>query len=310
MKLARAVWLAVLVVCMTSSASSAQFAISRFQVLSGLTVQPRNSFRICQGATRDLRTCQPDAGTGWDRVLSLPPFPLPARINGSTPDDTITAAVSSRYLGAGYGRGIPHFACLDSQAVQQSLDPLRGNWTVQSTGVVQTIEREAVREGLIQFRGALKNVQVTPALRGAAEARFEAALRDSIRANTSQRADLKWVAVRLEADDLLLRGITELQGCRSFALERQGSLITGVAGLVIMANAAQGSYVTESMFRNSAQVALSAAGIVNATLPEALANASATWQRSVTTRISTSIETRTSRPTFYPFWVQFVRVQP
>jgi hypothetical protein len=295
---------------MTSSTSAAQYAISRFQVLSGLRVEPKNGFRICQGATRDLRTCQPDAGTGWDRVLNFPSFPLPARINGSSADDSIIAAVSSRYLGVGFGNSVTHFVCLESPEVQQALDPLRSNWTVQTTAVVQTVEREAVREGLVQFRAALNNATVTPAVRGAAEARFEAALRDSIRANTSQRADLKWVAVRLEADDPLLRGIPQLQGCRSFAQERQGSLVTGVAGLVIMGNSAQGSYVTESMFRNSAQLALNAAGAVDPKLPDAVATASASWQRSVSTRISTSVEAKTPRPTFYPFWVQFSRVRP
>src|SRR5215213_5635059 len=227
MKPARVVCLSILAVGGACNVAAAQYAINRFEVLSGLHVEPTNSFRICQGATRDLRTCKPDAGTGWDPVRNLPSFPLPARIDGSTPDDSIIAAVSSRYLGAGYGRDLPNFACLESVEVQGALDSLRGDWAVQTTGVVQTVEREAVREGLVQFRAALSTTRVPPASRGAAEARFEATLRDSIRANSSRRADLKWVAVRLDADDRILRRIPQLKGCRTFALDRRGSLITG-----------------------------------------------------------------------------------
>jgi hypothetical protein len=286
------------------------YAVKRFQTYSGLKVSPQSSFEICRGSTRNVTDCKPTSGAqGWDKVLNLDVHVLSRGVD--TSDVTIAGDISSHYLGAGYGTGgVTDFPCIQNPDVQRALDTWRRpGGSIQTTAITQAVEEEVIRDASAQFRGAMSSIPASPAARGKIEARFEAALRDSLRSTTNRQANMKWVAVHLQADDDQFRNVPGLQRCREFALQRDGSLITGVAGMVVMKNSAQGTYVTDSMFRRSAELALSAESVAVPSLAE-LAGAGARWSAETNRKINTSTVGSVSQPTFYPFWVQFSRVKP
>ena len=289
------------------------YAIDRFQRFTGLTVKPKGSFVICRGASDDPYECMPTAGTQpWVKVKNIPLLPLSNNLNnleGGTLDDKVRDLVTNYYMGAGFGNGSFDKACMprDTTSREVFVDYLR-DAPIRSTSLAQLVEESVVREARIAFSGLVRGRNLQN--RGKIEAAFESKLRETIKGNASNKADVKWVAVYLGADFQRLSSLPTTKQCIDFARERDGSLVTGIAGFVIMSSAGSSDYVTESSFKMAASTALEGSGGtgVPAGIEEAVATAAASWSRETNRKISTSIQSKSPEPTFYPLWVSFAKV--
>lgn len=308
MKQFRSLVLCALTVLTQAEPAHAQHALRRFRALTGLNVRPPSSFVLCRGASLNQFTCEPTT-SGWEPVSSVSEYTLPENVSDTSSTRTIGAAVSAAYLGAGFGdiggRRQIAMACLNDTAIR-ALDRFRPAPTMIRSNVLQAVETEAVRDGVARFNTVLNATNLSRARKVDARGSFEAALRDSLRSQTSQSTALRWVVVSLNATESDLRGLPGLEGCRTFVEENDGSIVTGIAGLVLMKNQGVQTYATSSMFARSASAALNVSlDAMSPQVGEAVANASTTWSARTSRRIATQIDYELSQPVFYPFWVQF-----
>lgn len=293
--------------------AEAQYALNLFRRYTGLSVQPATSFVLCRGATTNYRTCRPN-GSGWQQVENVQEYALPGNINAMTPADEVAAAISAAYMGVGYGlndqdgQRSAAMVCATPEGIT-ALDRYRNNPITVKSSVLQAVEAQALQDAMIRFSAALNGIQLSPAARARAEGEFRTALRRELNTQTNQSTTVRWVLVTMSATRPQLESIEGIRECREWGLTDRGSLINGIAGMVLMSNAGTQDYVTSTMFDQSARVALEAAGTpASPALGEVLLNASGQWAQQTSRRVRDQISYELRTPVFYPFWVRFTRI--
>lgn len=304
----RIYFLAFLVLVVASNAT-AQYAVKRFERLSGLKIKPRSNFVLCVGTSNDPLECKPTFGTQpWDKVDNIAFVTLDVAKETTDVDTAVLTQIINKYLGAGFGNGALDNSCIPADSpTNTTLNSVLYRGPVRSSGISQLVEEEIVKEAKLKFKTLIEANKLGN--KGKLEAAFEAELRKEIKGQSSNRADIKWVVVQLQADVLRLKSFPSTKSCIEFARLRNGSLITGIAGFIIMSSAGSSDYVSTSSFKQAASVAFTATGSPNTTgLDNAVVEAAAQWSSISNQKITTTITTRSPQPTFYPLWVSFAQV--
>ena len=288
---------------------NAQYAVKKFEKLSGFKIKPRNNFILCVGTSDDPLRCEPTFGTQrWNKVENIAFVTLDVPKETTDVDAAVRTQIVNKYLGAGFGNGALDSSCIPTDSpTNTTLKSVLNEGPVRSTGISQLVEEEIVKEAKLRFKALAEANRLGN--KGKLEAAFEAELRKEIKGQSSNRADIKWVVVQLQADFLRLQSFPSTMSCIDFARERNGSLVTGVAGFIIMSSAGSSDYVSTSSFKQAASVAFTAIGAPATTgLDNAVVEAAAQWSSISNQKITTTITTNTPQPTFYPLWVSFAKV--
>lgn len=264
-------------------------------------------------------TCEPFTGN-FTKVKYLPYVTLDVAKDQTDIEMAIENMVIDKYLGSAYylptsGNGILHSSCMPETIKPSTVySPILFRSPVVNSGISQLVEEEIMNEAKAKFKSLLEGGNV--AAKGKLQGAFEVELRNQIKGYSNNRADIKWVNVQLQADAGVLRDARYPSECTAFLQERNGSLVTGVAGFVVMASAGNSEYVSERLFKLAAEVAFAAEAITPPTpaIQSAMVEASASWANSSNRKITTLIDTKINKPTFYPLWVQFTntstQIQP
>lgn len=296
-----------------SNADAQPYAVKNFEKFSGLRIRPLDNFIICLGTSTKPLECKPPSGA-WDKVVSVPFISLSIPQNDPNVDKTVQSQVIDKYLGAAFYLGDAYKSSfLDSSCIpegsptSEALKSILPTTPVRSTGIAQLVEEEIVREARVKFRALVEANRLGNQSR--LDAAFDSALRTTIKGSSSNKADVKWVTAQLQGDIERLKSFQSLKPCIDFAGTRNGSIVTGIAGFVIMSTAGSSDYVSSRSFEQAAKIAFTAnATTLPSGIDTAVFEAATSWSSNSNKRITTSITTNSPQPTFYPLWVSFTRV--
>lgn len=306
-------------VLLTAGNTPAQdYAFKTFQKISELKIRPKNNFNLCLGATREKFSCYPSSGE-WDTVINIQEIALnltkeDVNLADDLLNDKVQKQIIDRYLGAVYylGKG-KRDAFLDNSCIPSdkptstALKSILPDTSVVDSRIAQLIEEEIVKTANFTFKGLLNANKLNN--KAKLEAAFKSAFEKTIKGNASNKAEVKWIVARLQGDIDRISQFDSTKPCIDFARSKNGSIVTGIAGFLIMSSELSSDYVSTSSFDQAARIAFEATGeTLTPVIDKAVVEAAFDWSSKTKRKITQSIQTNNRKPTFHPLWVSFARV--
>lgn len=249
---------------------------------------------VCSQSVVDYKTCEPGmtGGAPWVRNVNFDTF--------APTEDTYQdkmGAIRLRYLGTPYWNGSIHLECkskvkaADLPTETALLDDIDLASTLQKT----TVDEVAIKAIMkLRARGVNLSADV--------QAAFKSSLSETVGKKVGARYLwflTKWTGGRdsIAKNPALAQCVADVTG------KKHASLVTGVAGLLVLTNKVDTSVSSESTILT----ALSAhvAGQYSAQLAAVQADISAEWKHSVEKNFTVNGNMGSLTSTVYPLWVQF-----
>ena len=263
---------------------------------TGIGFRPPTS--VCAAAVIDSEECRPQSfGSGqWQKNSNFPPY---SASESATRDgyQSVVAEVRAHYLGSPFYDGDVHAFC--KQGVSSDAIPSEGT-SLQDYDLASMIEDTAVKDLTARFKTALDAKAVASA--SEISERFQSQLVKEVKAKVKAR--LLWFVARYPGGRSDISKNEKLRACVE---EQKGNaeatLVTGVAGYIVLDNRVDSAIATESPIVRALDVALAGRGdAVDAELRTSLAS---TWTQSVDKVAQFKAPRRDLSTMAWPLWLQF-----
>jgi hypothetical protein len=258
---------------------------------------------ICSQSVTDTATCEP-GGTGsarWQKNDNFDVFSVSDEATAQGWEAELNE-VRLRYLGTPYYDGAVHLECKANITLGQM--PVVDNPMSDSIDLTATMKSEVVNE--VTASAIVKLSGRGYAFSAELQDKFKSALRKSVEDNASVK--YLWFLVKWTGGRDSISRNSAFQSCLDDVKSHEdkpggASLVTGVAGLLLLENKIDTSITGESTVTNALSLTFGGA------LPQPVATASADigseWKHSIGKRFSISGRLEGRSQTVYPLWIQF-----
>ncbi len=250
---------------------------------------------VCAGIS-DRPGCEPVHVYDWTKGTVFPSSALASRDVDAAVDE-----LARRYLGKAYVEGSVRFDCAETSGADLPPHVVKGSarvWALNRSREHQATAALVLELAGLKIEGAVLSANF--------KARIAAEL--SSREAQSNRTQLAWVQVYWNGapKTLMDQGALTHSGCIGLAANEGGSVVTGVAGVVLLNNNEARHMVSARSISTAVAVAARAAGWTEVALEKlkthlpGLANK---WRASVETEVARHVTTSLTSASFHPLWV-------
>lgn len=275
---------------------------------------------VCSTGVQDSDYCEPKGGGGskWSKSENFPSFTVPivpATLDGGVSlgstavpptNAEITATldlVRTNYLGSPYYGGNLHTLC--KSTVQPNAIPTTQGIT-QDIDLAALIKTRSVSEVTLQLRAKLNALKIP------ASASIENDFRSSMDAAVAQKIQARfvWFVMQYPGGRPDISKNPHLQSCVAEATAHKkdkggSSVVTGVAGFLILRNTTDATISDSSATSNALRVALQGSSIPAAAAIQLDGDISTSWTKSVEKVAQIQFSRKDLTVVSFPLWVQF-----
>lgn len=266
-----------------------------------------DKIQVCSAASGNRETCRPTKTGGLGKWARNTQFDVYGLRNTATFDDYEAAKneLRSRYLGTPYYNSSLHFSC------KSKIDPsaIAPNDTVliDTIDLTAELKARAVEETTANLVAALKAEKVD------VSAEIEANFRNKLTEAVESKTNVKyiWFFMKWTGGYEAIKNSDSFKMCAQTVDEKNkkiansASLVTGVAGLIVLNNQIDTTVNSESIVTAAINAAVPAK--YNTEIAKISAQVSAGWKKSITSTYTAKGALNSKTQIVYPVWVQFER---
>jgi hypothetical protein len=295
--------LSLIVICLLALSSMTGCNSARDFISERTHLQLTSDVSVCSQAVKDFTSCRPGftGGAGWTPNKNFDVYNI-SRAAAEKGYQAELDELRLRYLGTPFYHGSPHTECRSALRLEDlpTEQPLSDD--IDLTSILETKTVDEVSANAI-FKLKAKGVDLS----AKAQEDFKAALQKTVKEKAHVRYIwflMKWTGGRdsIAKNAALKRCVDEVDAQNQSHLG-SASLITGVAGLLVLDNRIDTSVTSDSTITSALNLAIS--GSYPSQVADLQAQLSVDWKHAVSKVFTVNGSLVALSQTAYPLWVQF-----
>jgi hypothetical protein len=257
---------------------------------------------VCATGVSNNEACKPtDGGARWQSNSNFPYYSV--AVNDNSSYQAILSEVARNYIGSPFYEGDIHALCkanVSAASMDAIVAPAR---IVQDFDLTAKLKETAVSDATLSFQAQVE-AKAVPASASIVSS-FRRKLTDDVASKVNAR--FLWVVMRYPGGKADIEKNEALRQCvAEQSQHNKSSLVTGVAGYVVLANKTSASIDSGEMVNDAVTASLSGR-MDSASTATIAAKVGADWKSSVEKVVHIEVEKQDLTTTAYPLWVQFER---